>query len=361
MCILFYYILLKKEILHTSSLTMTWTELLKQVINKEPLSSDQARSLMEGWLEGTILPEISGAILVALQMKGITGTELAAMAGVLHSLSHSIPTPSREVLLDTCGTGGDGKHTFNISTAVAFVAAAAGIPVAKHGNRSVSSRSGSADVLEALGINLNAPLPQMQGALETIGVTFLFAPHWHPAMKAVAPLRKNLGIRTVFNLLGPLVNPCQPTVQVLGVYAPNLLQPVAEALQILGIRQAYVLHSQEGLDEVGLGAPTDLVYVNQGALTPFSLDPKMVGITPTSLDALLGGDVAENALILTQILQGRGTVAQMECVALNSALALHLAGQSDSWQSAYPQAMAILRSGAAWDKLMALRQFLSAT
>ncbi len=340
---------------------MTWTDLLKQVINQEPLTSDQARTLMEGWLEGAILPEVSGAILTALQMKGITGTELAAMAAVLHSLSHHLPKPNREVLLDTCGTGGDGKHTFNISTAVAFVAAAAGIPVAKHGNRSVSSRSGSADVLEALGINLNAPLPQMQSALETIGVTFLFAPHWHPAMKAVAPLRKNLGIRTVFNLLGPLVNPCQPTAQVLGVYAPNLLQPVAEALQILGINQAYVLHSREGLDEVGLGAPTDLMYLHQGTMTPLVLDPTEVGIATTSLDALLGGNVAENALILTQVLQGRGSNSQMECVALNSALAFHLAGQADSWQSAYPKAMDILRSGAAWDKLMALRQFLSAT
>jgi len=340
---------------------MTWTDLLKQIINQEPLEPTQARTLMEGWLEGAILPEVSGAILTALQMKGITGTELAAMAEVLHALSHHLSKPSQEVLLDTCGTGGDGKHTFNISTAVAFVAAAAGIPVAKHGNRSVSSRSGSADVLEALGINLNAPLPQMQGALETIGVTFLFAPHWHPAMKAVAPLRKNLGIRTVFNLLGPLVNPCQPTAQVLGVYAPNLLPPVAEALQILGIKQAYVLHSREGLDEVGLGAPTDLIYLHQGTMTALVLDPTTIGLAPTSLDALLGGDVAENALILTQVLQGRGTNPQMECVALNSALALHLAGQGDSWQAAYPKAMDILRSGAAWDKLMALRQFLSAT
>jgi anthranilate phosphoribosyltransferase len=338
---------------------MNWTDLLKQLINREPLTPDQARLLMAGWLEGEILPELSGAILVALQMKGITGTELAAMATVLQSLTTPAPRPDREILLDTCGTGGDGKHTFNISTAVAFVAVAAGIPVAKHGNRSVSSRSGSADVLEALGINLHAPLPQMQAALETIGITFLFAPHWHPAMKSVAPLRKNLGIRTIFNLLGPLVNPYRPTAQVLGVYDYNLLQPVAEALQMLGLQQAYVLHSREGLDEAGLGAPTDLLHLHKGTITPLELDPAAVGIPPAPIDALVGGDVAENALILTQVLQGRGTKAQMDCVALNSALALHLAGQGETWQSAYPKALDILRSGAAWDKLMALRQFLN--
>ncbi|PLS67857.1 MAG: anthranilate phosphoribosyltransferase [Cyanobacteria bacterium M5B4] len=338
---------------------MIWTDLLKQLIAGQSLTTAQAQTLMTGWLKGEISPELSGAILVALQFKGVTGTELAAMAGVLQSMATPVPKPATEMLLDTCGTGGDGKNTFNISTAVAFVAAAAGIPVAKHGNRSVSSRSGSADVLEALGINLNAP--QIYNALETIGVTFLFAPYWHPAMKAVAPLRRNLGIRTVFNLLGPLVNPCQPTAQVLGVYDQQLLQPIATALQILGLKQAFVLHSREGLDEVGLGDITDVVVLNQGETKTMTLDPKELDIPPTPLEALLGGDVAENAVILTQVLQGKGTLPQTQCVALNAALALHLAGQGDSWQSTYPKALEIIRSGAAWDKLMALRQFLAET
>ncbi|MCS6958479.1 MAG: anthranilate phosphoribosyltransferase [Pseudanabaenaceae cyanobacterium SKYGB_i_bin29] len=338
---------------------MNWTDLLKQLLDRQSLTPEQARSLMTGWLEGAILPEVSGAILVALQLKGVTGAELAAMAAVLREMATPVPKLNQEILLDTCGTGGDGKHTFNISTAVAFVVAAAGIPVAKHGNRSVSSRSGSADVLEALGINLNAPLTQMQAALAAVGVTFLFAPHWHPAMKAVAPLRKNLGIRTVFNLLGPLVNPYRPTAQVLGVYAPYLLQPMAEALHLLGLPQAYVLHSREGLDEVGLGDITDLVYLHQGQITPQELDPRTVDIPPTPLTALLGGDVAANAVILSQVLQGKGTDAQTQCVALNSALALTLAGQYPTWQTAYPHALNLIRSGAPWDKLMQLRQFLA--
>lgn len=341
------------------SMPMTWTDILKQLIDRQSLTPEQARALMNGWLEGQISAEVSGAILVALQLKGVTGPELAAMAGVLQSMAAPASLSKKDILLDTCGTGGDGKNTFNISTAVAFVAGAAGIPVAKHGNRSVSSRSGSADVLEALGINLNAPLPQIYGALETIGVTFLFAPHWHPAMKAVAPLRKNLGIRTVFNLLGPLVNPCQPTAQVLGVYNGQLLHPVAEALQILGLKRAFVLHSREGLDEAGLGGITDLVALDQGETMTMELDPTDLDIPPTPLDALIGGDVEENATILTRVLQGKGTIPQTQCVALNAALALYLAGQGDTWQSTYPKALDILRSGAPWDKLMALRRFLA--
>ncbi|MEI6427485.1 MAG: anthranilate phosphoribosyltransferase [Pseudanabaena sp. ELA607] len=340
----------------------SWTNLLKQLIAKENLSPSQASHLMTGWLQGEPSPEISAGILVALQSKGITADELAAMAQVLQNQSEGqnfsakLPQP----LLDTCGTGGDGTNTFNISTAVAFVAAAAGVAVAKHGNRAVSSRSGSADVLEALGINLAAPTAQIHGAIEAVGITFLFAPNWHPAMKAVAPVRKALGIRTIFNLIGPLVNPLHPTAQVLGVYDQSLSRIMAEALQKLGKTKAVVLHSREGMDEAGLGNATDLTYLHHGELQELAIFPQDLGLTAAPLAALHGGDVAENAALLRQILQGKGTLAQTECVALNAGFALCIADRVESWQAGVDLAKDVIQSGAPWQKAEALKAFLGA-
>ena len=245
-------------------------QVLEQLIEGRSLTPAQAEALMDGWLSETISPVLSGAILAALQAKGVSGEELAGMARVLQgqslggmSADLSLPSPR----IDTCGTGGDGSSTFNISTAVSFVAAAAGIPVAKHGNRSASSKVGSADVLEALGVDLNASPEKSKAALKEVGVTFLFARGWHPAMKAVAPLRGELKVRTVFNLLGPLVNPLRPTGQVIGVYDSAVLMPVAEAISQLGIQQAMVLHGREKLDEAGLGKETDVAVVENGSVT----------------------------------------------------------------------------------------------
>ncbi|MFN7716894.1 MAG: anthranilate phosphoribosyltransferase [Pseudanabaenaceae cyanobacterium] len=347
---------------HSAETTMShWTNLLKQLIAKENLSNQQATHLMTSWLHGDITPEVSAGILVALQSKGITADELAGMAQVLQDQSEgqkfsgNVPQP----LLDTCGTGGDGTNTFNISTAVAFVTAAAGVAVAKHGNRAVSSRSGSADVLEAIGINLTAPTAKIYGALEAVGITFLFAPNWHPAMKAVAPIRKALGIRTIFNLIGPLVNPLQPTAQVLGVYDHSLSRVMAEALQKLGKTKAVVLHSREGMDEAGLGNATDLTYLNQGELQELAIFPQDLGLTAAPLAALHGGDVTENASLLRQILQGKGTLAQTECVALNAGFALCIADRVTSWQEGVDLAKTVIQSGAPWDKAEALMKFLS--
>ncbi|NJK35997.1 MAG: anthranilate phosphoribosyltransferase [Oscillatoriales cyanobacterium SM2_2_1] len=249
-----------------------WTTFLKQLIAREPLTAEQSQTLMTGWLNGLVPPEVSGALLAVWQCQGVTAAELAAMARVLQSQSAGAGDPQRAI--DTCGTGGDGADTFNISTAVAFVVAAAGVKVAKHGNRAVSSRSGSADVLEALGVNLAAPRDRIHQALEEVGITFLFAPHWHPAMKAVAPVRQALKIRTVFNLLGPLVNPLQPTMQVLGVYHRDLIGAIAGALQELGRERAVVLHSREGLDEAGLGDVIDLAILAEHQITHTTLDPR---------------------------------------------------------------------------------------
>ena len=238
-------------------MTLNLTELLQQLLDRQSLSQERAAALMTGWLEETIPPVMSGAILAAIQAKGVSADELAGMARVLKNqslqnkaIAHAVP------VIDTCGTGGDGASTFNISTAVAFVAAAAGVKVAKHGNRSASSKVGSADVLEYLGIQLTAASERVQAALDEVGITFLFAPGWHPAMKSVVPIRKTLKIRTVFNLLGPLVNPLCPTGQVIGVYDPIFIDSMAEALNKLGIDKAIVLHGREKLDEACLGDMT---------------------------------------------------------------------------------------------------------
>jgi anthranilate phosphoribosyltransferase len=336
----------------------TWSQLLQQLLAKQSLTQAQSKILMQGWLNGEIPSGLSGAILAALEAKRITAPELAGMAQALQAPAIAHPTPA----IDTCGTGGDGASTFNISTAVAFVAAAAGAKVAKHGNRSASSRVGSADVLEALGVKLTAPSARVSAALNTVGITFLFAPGWHPAMKAVASLRQELKIRTAFNLIGPLVNPLRPTGQIIGVFAPHLLEVIAEAAGMLGTQQAIVLHGREGLDEAGLGDATDLAILTNGEVKLTSIDPVELGIRPAPITALKGGDVAENAAILTAVLQGKGTRAQRDVVAINAGLALQVAKivPIGAHQQGIELATAVLNSGVAWDKLQELVSFLGA-
>jgi anthranilate phosphoribosyltransferase len=337
-----------------------WSNLLTQLLDKQSLNQAQAGELMQGWLKGEISPALSGAILTAIQAKGVSATELAGMAQVLQSQSLNSENVSHPYpVIDTCGTGGDGSSTFNISTAVAFVAAAAGVKVAKHGNRSASSKVGSADVLEYLGIKLNAEETLYKQALNEVGITFLFAPGWHPAMKAVAPIRKELKIRTIFNLLGPLVNPLRPTGQVIGVYDAQFIKPMAQALQYLSLEKAIVLHGRERLDEAGLGDITDLALLNDGNITITTLNPQELNLTPAPLSALKGGNVEENAEILTNVLQGKGTKPQSEAVILNASLVLQvscLIPMGDSHQ-AIEKSREILASGAAWDKLTELVNF----
>ncbi|BAY79447.1 anthranilate phosphoribosyltransferase (plasmid) [Nostoc linckia NIES-25] len=360
--------------------------LLQQLIDGQSLSRTQAAELMQGWLSEAVPPELSGAILTALNFKGVSADELTGMAEVLQSQSKSgtgdkgdgemgrwedgerisphhpttPPLPHSQPLIDTCGTGGDGSSTFNISTAVAFVAAAYGVPVAKHGNRSASSLTGSADVLEALGVNLSAPSEKVQAALHEVGITFLFAPGWHPALKAVASLRRTLRVRTVFNLLGPLVNPLHPTGQVVGLFTPKLLATVAQALQNLGKEKAIVLHGREKLDEAGLGDLTDLAAFSEGEVQLTTINPLDLNVTPAAIGMLRGGDVQENAAILKAVLQGKGTQAQQDAVALNASLALQVAGAIPFLDHAQGIKIAkdILQSGTAWTKLEQLVQFL---
>ncbi len=338
-----------------------WPSLLQQLLDRQSLSREQAAQLMQGWLNEEIPPVLSGAILAALQAKGVQADELAGMARVLQSQSSTTPNPQIPAqFIDTCGTGGDGASTFNISTAVAFVAAAAGVPVAKHGNRSASSRVGSADVLEALGVNLNAPSEKVTAALSEVGITFLFAPGWHPALKAVAGLRRSLGVRTVFNLLGPLVNPLRPTGQVIGTCEPNLIAAIAHALAQLETQLAIVLHGRERLDEAGLADATDLAILSAGEVRLETLHPAELNLTPAPTSELRGGDVLENAEILRNVLKGQGTAAQRDVVALNAALALQVGGAIalEEREKAISLAKDILSSGEAWAKLDRLVAFL---
>ena len=344
-----------------------WPQLLQQLLDRQSLSITQASQLMQGWLLETIPPVLSGAILAAIQAKGVSATELTGMASVLQSFGSSDTLTksnsgiiSNYRVIDTCGTGGDGASTFNISTTVAFIAAAAGVPVAKHGNRSASSKVGSADVLEALGINLKAPSEKVKQALSTVGITFLFAPGWHPALKAVAQLRQTLKVRTVFNLLGPLVNPLYPTGQIIGVFDPKMLPIIAQALNQLGTEVAIVLHGRERLDEAGLGDITDLAILSQGEVKAATLNPQELRLTFAPLTALKGGEVQENSEILRNLLQGKGTQAQKDVVALNGSLALQVAGvvPMGDHQHGIRLAQEILHSGAAWSKLEELVKFL---
>ena len=336
-----------------------WVLALQRLLDKESLSKQQAAELMQGWLGEEIPDVLSGAILAALQAKGVSADELAGMASVLlnQSVEQKDSVQWNEPVIDTCGTGGDGASTFNISTAVAFVAAASGIKVAKHGNRSASSRVGSADVLESLGINLSLKPEQAKAALEEVGVTFLFAPGWHPAMKAVVPVRKTLKIRTIFNLLGPLVNPLRPTGQVIGVYKPEIIAPMAGALAQLGIQRAIVIYGREKVDEAGLGDCSDMQVINQGAIATEVLNPQELGLRKYGLDALKGGDVEENASILRQVLQGKGTEAQTDVVALNAGLALYTSQTVDSYEAGIKISKKVLQSGSAWEKLEQLAAF----
>lgn len=335
-----------------------WPRLLDGLLEGQRLDAAAAAALMEAWLADGLAPVQTGAFLAALRCRDPDPVELAAMATVLRRAA-PLPSPRPALpLADTCGTGGDGADSFNISTAVAFTAAACGVTIAKHGNRSASGRVGSADVLEALGLDLAAPLPRVLGALETLGVTFLFAPGWHPALGRLAALRRTLGVRTVFNLLGPLVNPLQPEVQVLGVARPSLLQPMAGALQRLGLQRAVVVHGHGGLDEASLSGPSQLWLLEAGELREERLDPATLGLVTAGPAELAGGDLATNAAILQAVLEGHGTAAQTDAVRLNTALVLWAAGAVSDWRSGVDLAGDCLAAGAPWQRFGALADWL---
>ena len=338
-----------------SSERPSWPALLDSVIQGDHLNKEQSTALMQAWLAEELTAVQTGGFLTALRAKGMVAEELAAMASVLREAC-PLPCDRPELaMVDTCGTGGDGADTFNISTAVAFTAAACDVTVAKHGNRSASGKVGSADVLEGLGLQLKAPLTAVVEALSSTGVTFLFAPAWHPALVNLAPLRRSLGIRTVFNLLGPLVNPLRPQAQVLGVAREDLLDPMAGALQTLGVQRSIVVHGAGGLDEASLAGPNQVRMIEAGTITAKTITPEQVGLTSAPLDALRGGDLATNQDILRSVLQGQGSRAQMDVVAFNTGLVLWAAGQEMDLAQGVKRALDAMASGLPWQRLEALR------
>ena len=305
---------------------VSWPKLLEKLLQANELSAIEAKALMNAWLNDELLPVQTGAFLAALRAKQISGLELSTMATVLREACIFPYTIPESFMVDTCGTGGDGADTFNISTAVAFVAASAGVTIAKHGNRSASGKVGSADVLEGLGIKLDAPMQLVVDAVEKTKITFLFAPVWHSSLVGLAPLRKSLGVRTVFNLLGPLVNPFRPKAQVLGVAKPELLDPMAEALKNLGLKRAVVVHGAGGLDEASLEGTNQVRFLEDGEIKSQILDIEELGLTSFPNSALSGGSLETNKDILLNLFQGRGTQAQREVVALNTAFVFWASG-----------------------------------
>lgn len=333
---------------------MTPAAALKTVLDGKALSRVQARALMGELMEGRLTPAQIGALLAALRVRGETLDELVGFAQALRERATPVAV-SRKPLLDTCGTGGDGAGTFNISTTVAFIAAGAGAAVAKHGNRAVSSRCGSADVLEALGVKAEVSPELMARCVEEAGVGFLFAPALHPALRHAAPVRRELGVRTVFNLLGPLANPAGASRQLLGVYKPELAAPMAEALRALGSERAWVVSSQDGLDEISLGAPTVVAELKGRKVRRWVLDPRRHGFKRAPLKALAGGDAAANAAKVLEVLGDWDTPARAVCV-LNAAAALVAAGVAADFAEGVERAEASVSTGAAMKALEALKR-----
>jgi anthranilate phosphoribosyltransferase len=332
-------------------------EALWRLAAGESLSREEAESLFDRLIDGEISEPMKAALLVALRMKGEAVHEIAGAAAAMRRRAIRIPHACRGIV-DTCGTGGDGRGTFNISTAAALVAAAAGVQVAKHGNRSISSRSGSADVLAALGLKIEISPETAARALETVGLTFLFAPILHPAMRNMMPVRRELGMRTIFNVLGPLINPAGADRQVMGVYADSMVELIAEVLHELGAAHALVVHGTDGLDEITTTGPTHIGEVRDGRVRVYMMDPADFGVPRARLEDLVGGSPEDNAALMHRVLGGE-TGPLADITALNAGAAVYVAGMAPSLEAGYRTAAAALASGAAARKLAELKEVLA--
>jgi anthranilate phosphoribosyltransferase len=343
--------------------------------HSESLSRDRARDVMAEVLTGKCTDAQIAALLIALRMKGETVEEIVGFAEAIRAAAAPLPTISShgalalsgtgrdalaedplEPLIDTSGTGGDASGTFNISTATAFVTAGAGVRVAKHGNRSISSKCGSADVVEALGVNIQLSPERAAHCLREVGICFLYAPNLHPAMKQVQAVRRELRMRTMFNLLGPLTNPARASGQVVGVYSLDLVEKLAEALSMLGLRRALVVHGLDGLDEITITGPTRVAEAREGSVRSYEIEPEEFGMERATLEEISGGDAKENAAIIRGVLDGEKS-PRRDVVVLNAAAALVAAGRADHIAAAVPIAAKSIDSGAAAEKLQALVHF----
>ena len=329
---------------------------MQAVIEGHDLAREQMTTVMREIMSGRASPVQTSGLLVALRMKGETALELAAAASVMRDFSTRVEVPTGS-LVDTCGTGGDAKGTFNISTASAFVAAAAGGAVAKHGNRSVSGTCGSADVLEAAGAKLELTPDQVARCIEEIGIGFLFAPLHHSAMRHAAGARRELGVRTMFNLLGPLTNPAGAAYQVLGVFSGTWVEPIAEVLRLLGSQHALVVHADDGLDEISSTSDTRVAELNAGRISTYRVSPRQFGIEPCSLDKLVVQDVQQSLAMVRAALSHKENAAS-DIVKLNAGAALYACNHVPTMAEGVELAAATIASGAALNKF---KQFIEFT
>jgi anthranilate phosphoribosyltransferase len=331
-------------------------EALNRIIAHQEIRHDDMVSLMRQIMRGEISPVLIAAIITGLRVKKETIGEIAAAAQVMRELATKVDVPDDTHLVDTCGTGGDAAHTFNISTAAAFVAAAAGARVAKHGGRSVSSKSGSADVLEALGVNLNQTPQQIAQSIHEIGVGFMFAPNYHAAMKHAAPVRRELGIKTLFNILGPLTNPAGAKRQVLGVFNNNLVETLAHVLKQLGSQHVLIVHGKDGLDEITITGETNIGELKNGQVEIYTIKPEDFKLNTASIETIQVADSEHAKKMLLSVLQNTTGPAR-DIVLLNAGAAIYTAGIADTLEQGIKTAHQTIESGAALKKLNELVEF----
>jgi len=336
---------------------ITPQEALQRCIEHRELFHDEMTAMMRLIMSGEMSPELVAGLLVALRTKKETVGEIAAAAKVMREFATPVQIDDRTNLVDVVGTGGDGAHTFNISTAAMFVAAAAGAKIAKHGNRSVSSKSGSADVLEALGVNLGLSAVQVANCIATVGAGFMFAPNHHPAMKNVAPIRKQLGVRTIFNILGPLTNPADAKRILMGVFHPDLVGIQARVLQALDMEHALVVYGRDGLDEISLEGPTLVGELKDGMVREYEIHPKDFGLNTALSNTFKVANAEESKKIVLDVIDNKAGAAS-DIVCLNAGATLYVAGVANDIASGVAMAKAAIASGAARKKLDA---FVAAT
>jgi len=329
---------------------MTPQDALARTIEHREIFHEEMLDVMRQIMSGEVSPVMIAAIIVGLRVKKETIGEISAAAQVMREFSTKVPMPDKRNLVDTCGTGGDNAQTFNISTAAAFVAAAAGARVAKHGGRSVSSTSGSADVLEALGVNLSVTPQEVAQCIERVGVGFMFAPSHHSAMKYAAPVRRELGVRTIFNILGPLTNPAGAPNQVMGVFHPDLVGIQARVLQRLGSRHVMVVHGADGLDEISPSGETFVAELKNDEVSEYKLHPRQFGMQQVELSLIRVDEPDAAKRMLLEALEGTHAVAR-DVVALNAGAAIYTAGLTDSLKAGVSKALEVIESGAARAKL----------
>ena len=338
---------------------ITPQQALVRLIEQREIFYDEMLSLMRQIMSGEVSPVQIAAILVGLRVKKETIGEISAAAFVMREFATKVPVTQREYLVDTCGTGGDAAHTFNVSTASALVAAAAGARVAKHGGRSVSSTCGSADVLEALGVNLNLTPEQVGRSIDQIGIGFMFAPNFHGAMKYAAPVRRELGVRTIFNVLGPLTNPADANNQVMGVFHPDLVGIQARVLQRLGSRHVLVVHGADGLDEITLSGSSYVAELKDGQVNEYTLTPEDFGLQTAPLEAIRVTNTGEAKAMLLGVLDNQPGAAH-DIVQLNAGAAIYVSGLTASLAEGINRAGEIIACGAAKNKLLQLIQISNA-